>query len=84
MNIQMNPQTILLAFVSLMGIPIGFWIRSKTKEEMKPGRKWLEMISIASVVAMILTIIFPTDSQSLHMTTLAFIFFISSVPLLKN
>lgn len=79
----MSPlQIFLLIAVSLLGIPVGFLLKYFTKEEMRPGRKWFKMVSIASL-AILFGLIVTGENLPLYITAFSFIFFISAVPLLK-
>jgi len=78
-------QIILLVIVALLGIPVGFFLKKATEEEMKPGRRWFKAISVSCAIAFLLSMIFASgDNRALLLTTFAFIFFISAVPLLKR
>lgn len=85
LDIKMNLiQTILLALVALSGIPVGFLLKRVTREEMKPGRRWFRLISALSFIAIILSLIFSRENLALYLSVFTFIFFISSVPLIKQ
>ncbi len=75
-------QMIFLALIALSGIPVGMLLRKKTKEEMKPGRRWFKMIAVACI-SIILGLIITGEINPVYLTVLAFIFFISIVPLKK-
>ena len=75
-------QILLLTLVALMGIPAGFILKYFTKEEMKPGKKWFRIISMASL-AILLGLVVTGENNPLYLTAFSFIFFISAVPLLK-
>ena len=37
-------------FVLILGVPIGRFLAKMTKEELKPGRKWFEVLIIISLI----------------------------------
>jgi len=76
-------QIISLIIIALLGIPAGFLLKYYTQEEMKPGRKWFRMISIASL-AILLGLIVTGQNLPLYFTAFSFIFFISVIPLLRR
>jgi len=76
-------QIILLALIALLGIPTGFILKRATMEEMKAGKKWFKMISSISLLSAIISVILANDNSALYVTTFMFLFFISSVPLIK-
>jgi len=79
----MNIQTISLIIVALLGIPAGFILKHFTEEEMKAGRKWFRMISIASL-AILIGLTVTRENNPLYFTAFAFMFFLSAVPLLRG
>ena len=77
-------QIILLTLISLLGIPAGFLLKKITMEEMKAGRRWFRIISVLSLISAIVSITLINENSALYASTLMFIFFISSVPLIKK
>jgi len=78
----MNPlQIILLIIVSLLGIPVGFLLKKFTKEEMKSGRKWFKLISLAAVLSFIFGVVM---GDAVIVVSSIFLFFIAAVPLWKK
>ncbi len=77
-------QIIILVVIALIGIPAGFFLKNRTKEEMKPGRKWFRTISVLSALVFFISLIFAReDDLALLLSSMAFVFFISYVPLVK-
>jgi len=77
-------QIVYLAIIALLGIPAGMFIARYTPEELKPGRRWFKLIAIASLVAFVVSLFaVKGDNLALVLTTLAFIFFLSVVPIIR-
>ncbi len=78
-------QIALLVLLALTGVPAGFFIARNTKEELRPGKKWFKIISAASVAAAVSSPLFVEGGMlALALTVSAFIFFISSTPLIRK
>jgi len=48
-------------FVLLLGIPIGRFLSSRTKEELKGGQIWFKLIIVVSLIGAIVSLIFGND-----------------------
>jgi len=78
-------QILLLVLISLLGIPIGYLIAKLTKEELKDGRKWFDIIAFASAVMMVVSLFsFEGELLALSLSIFAFIFFLAVVPLFRK
>ncbi|MFH1823270.1 MAG: hypothetical protein ABH817_00950 [archaeon] len=70
----MNTLTIvLITLIALAGLPTGVLIAHLTKEELKPGKKYFEIILIVCAVLLILSLILFTGETVLFLS-LAFVF----------
>ncbi len=50
-----------VAFLAL-GIPIGNYLAGKTKEELKPGKKWFKIIIVLSMMGSIISLVIKNDA----------------------
>ena len=66
---------IIALAVLLLGIPIGNLLARYTKEELKVGKKWFQLLMVLGVVGGLLGLIFQKDAL---MFTLFFIAIVSS------
>jgi len=75
-------QLILLVVTVLLGYPIGRFIASNTKEELKAGKIWFKLIMWACIFGMIISIImFKKDDLLSLLMSFAFIYIIAFVSL---
>ena len=75
----MATQTILLFVIALLGIPAGWFISKLTEEELKPGKKWFELIGLVSFIVFIVSIFASEgDFRLLLLTSMGFIFLLAS------
>lgn len=71
-------QFILLMLVVISAWPVGLFIASKTKEELKAGRLLFNIICLASGIGIIASFVFAKDETLLALVaTFAFIFLLS-------
>ena len=47
--------------VVLLGFPLGMFLASRTKEELKSGKKWFQLIIILGLVGAIVSLIIGND-----------------------
>lgn len=75
-------QIILLVLIALSGYPIGGFIASKTKEELKSGRKWFKLIIAMSMMGILISLIMLRgDNLLISVSSLIFISLIASASL---
>jgi glucan phosphoethanolaminetransferase (alkaline phosphatase superfamily) len=74
----MNLQIILAIIVALLGYPVGLFIAKSTKEELKAGRKWFKLIMFASIILVIISLIFFQNLERVFLSSVfVFIFLMS-------
>ena len=49
---------ILIIIITLLGYPIGLLIAKLTEEELKAGKKWFKLIILASIVVILISLVF--------------------------
>jgi len=77
-------QLILLILIVFSGWPIGVFIASKTKEELKAGKKWFKRIMMLCFVLVIASLfILNGDEMTLAVSSLAFMLMLFSAALKK-
>jgi len=54
-------QLVIGVLVLLLGIPIGNFLAKITKEELKRGRKWFNLIVIISIIGAVFSLIYKQD-----------------------
>ncbi len=73
---------LLIGFlVLILGIPIGNFLAKYTKEELKDGRKWFNLIILFGLIGSVIALIIGNDAI---MFSLLFIAIVSSRSLRKN
>jgi len=78
-------QNSLLILIALLGIPAGYYLKSLTKEEMKDGEKWFQILGVLAIITFITSLtLLKGEVLALLLTISSFIFFISTVPLLRK
>jgi uncharacterized protein HemY len=58
---QESLRILIGVFVLILGIPVGNWLSSATKEELGQGQKWFKRIVIISLMGVLVGLILRND-----------------------